>query len=78
MIQNEVEDALSDGLLSSQILDNAIVSIDLIEGKLDFKVTGMAEGPVNPVEIKPVPSMMLPPGDGPSAGGGARFEPALS
>ena len=78
VIQNEVEDALSDGLLSSQILDNAIVSIDLIEGKLDFKVTGMAEGPVNPVEIKPVPSMMLPPGDGPSAGGGARFEPALS
>ena len=78
VIQNEVEDALSDGLLSSQILDNAIVVIDLIEGKLDFKVTGMAEGPVNPVEIKPVPSMMLPPGDGPSAGGGARFEPALS
>ncbi len=78
VIQNEVEDALSDGLLSSQILDNAIVLIDLIEGKLDFKVTGMAEGPVNPVEIKPVPSMMLPPGDGPSAGGGARFEPALS
>jgi len=78
VIQNEVEDALSDGLLSSQIADNSIVLIDLVEGKLDFKVTGTVEGKANEVEIKPVPSMMLPPDSGTSAGGGARFEPALS
>jgi ATP-dependent Clp protease ATP-binding subunit ClpC len=54
VIQNEVEDILSDGLLSSKFLDNSKILIGLAEGKLDFLMVEEVAGSAENVEIKPV------------------------
>ncbi len=68
VIQNEVEDMLSDGLLSGRFIDNIKVLIDLdTEGKLVFsssELTGNAD-----VEIKTI--------DAPGGDGGV-MEPAVA
>ena len=70
VIQNEVEDALSDALLSGKLKANGTVLIDLIEGKLDF---AMKEGE----EIKVTPIEALPAGE-PGKPDGNVLEPVLS
>ena len=54
MIQNEVEDTLSDGLLSGKFLDNSKILIGLADGKLDFVMVEEVAGSTENVEIKPV------------------------
>ena len=70
VIQNEVEDALSDALLSGKLKANGTVLIDLIEGKLDFAMKAGAEIAVMPIEA-------LPAGE-PGKPDGAVMEPVLS
>jgi ATP-dependent Clp protease ATP-binding subunit ClpC len=53
VIQNEVEDVLSDGLLSGRFQDNNAVRIGLSEGKLTFETAGEIVGNSG-VEIKPI------------------------
>ncbi|HEY4687963.1 MAG TPA: ATP-dependent Clp protease ATP-binding subunit [Anaerolineae bacterium] len=47
VIQNEVEDKLSDGFLSGKFKDGDTVVIDLLEGNLDFRV--VRDAPETPV-----------------------------
>ncbi len=54
VIQNEVEDILSDGLLSGKFVDNSKILIGLAEGKLDFVMVEEVAGSTENVEIKPV------------------------
>ncbi len=70
VIQNEVEDALSDALLSGKLKANGTVLIDLIEGKLDFAMKAGEEIAVTPIEA-------LPAGE-PGQPDGAVMEPVLS
>jgi ATP-dependent Clp protease ATP-binding subunit ClpC len=63
VIQNEVEDVLSDGLLSGRVLDNSKILIGMEDGKLSFtpveQITGSAD-----VEIKPIATTAEGSGDG--------------
>ena len=70
VIQNEVEDALSDALLSGKLQANGTVLIDLIEGKLDF---GMKAGQV--IEVTPIEAVKP---EEPGKPDGAVLEPVLS
>ena len=55
VIQNEVEDVLSDGLLSGQIQDNTRVRIDLdAEGKLTFTPAEQVAAAAGDIAIKPI------------------------
>ena len=55
MIQNEVEDVLSDGLLSGQIHDNNRVRIDLdADGKLSFTPSEQVTASAGDIAIKPI------------------------
>jgi ATP-dependent Clp protease ATP-binding subunit ClpC len=55
VIQNEVEDVLSDGLLSGQIQDNTRVRIDLdAEGKLTFTPSEQVAAAAGDIAIKPI------------------------
>jgi ATP-dependent Clp protease ATP-binding subunit ClpC len=55
VIQNEVEDVLSDGLLSGQIQDNTRVLIALdAEGKLTFTPTEQVAAAAGDIAIKPI------------------------
>ncbi|MCL5997827.1 MAG: hypothetical protein M1546_17500, partial [Chloroflexi bacterium] len=54
VIQNEVEDVLSDGLLSGKFLDNSKILIGLADNKLDFVMVEEVAGSAENVEIKPV------------------------
>ena len=72
VIQNEVEDMLSDGLLSGKFVDNSKVSISLdAEGKLTFTASELTGNPN--VEIKPVETAAPTNGDG----SGGLMEPAV-
>jgi ATP-dependent Clp protease ATP-binding subunit ClpC len=57
VIQSEVEDVLSDGLLSGQFSDNSRILIGLVDGKLTFtqteQVVGTADVTIRPVEAQP-------------------------
>ncbi len=57
VIQSEVEDVLSDGLLSGQFSDNSRILIRLVDGKLTFtqteQVVGTADVTIRPVEAQP-------------------------
>jgi len=46
VIQNEIEDKLSDGFLSSKFKDGDTIVIDLLEGNLDFRPMRQPESPV--------------------------------
>ena len=46
VIQNEVEDKLSDGFLSGRFKEGDTVMIDLLEGNLDFQAVREPETPV--------------------------------
>jgi ATP-dependent Clp protease ATP-binding subunit ClpC len=73
VIQNEVEDVLSDGLLSGRFIDNSKILIDLdAEGKLTFTPTEMVMGSAD-VEITTIETP--PPG---SNGDGGVMEPAVA
>ncbi len=54
VIQSEVEDVLSDGLLSGRFHDNCKILIGLQEGKLDFVMVEELQGSTENVEITPV------------------------
>ena len=54
VIQNEVEDMLSDGVLSGRFQDNCKIRIDLVEGKLDFTMVEEVIGSAENVEVTPV------------------------
>ncbi|MGQ9904398.1 MAG: ATP-dependent Clp protease ATP-binding subunit [Anaerolineae bacterium] len=54
LIQSEVEDVLSDGLLSGRFQDNCKILIGLREDKLDFVVVEELQGSTENVEITPV------------------------
>jgi ATP-dependent Clp protease ATP-binding subunit ClpC len=54
VIQSEVEDILSDGLLSGRFLDNRKIQIGLTDGKLDFVMVEEVKGNAENVEITPV------------------------
>ena len=76
IIQNEVEDALSDALLSGRLVDNNKVIVDLIDGKLDFVMNGEIASSAAVVEIKPIEG-----GPGPDSqieDGGPKLQPALT
>jgi len=60
VIQNQVEDALSDGLLSGRIPDGSAVKIDLIDGKLDFSVNGAT---IKPAAVEDAPPDVVAPTD---------------
>jgi hypothetical protein len=68
VIQNKIEDALSDGVLSSKFQNGDTVVIDLIEGNLDFVpkprdvVPGSAEVPVGTSSRSEIQSQSEPPG----------------
>ena len=57
VIQSEVEDVLSDGLLSGQFSDNSRILIRLVDGKLTFtqteQVVGTTDVTIRPVEAQP-------------------------
>jgi ATP-dependent Clp protease ATP-binding subunit ClpC len=57
VIQSEVEDVLSDGLLSGQFSDNSRILIGLVDGKLTFtqteQVVGTTDVTIRPVEAQP-------------------------
>ncbi len=57
VIQSEVEDALSDGLLSGQFSDNAHILIGFADGRLTFtqtaQVVGSPEVTIRPLEPQP-------------------------
>ena len=74
VIQNEVEDALSDALLSGKLKANGTVLIDLIEGKLDFAMKDGEEIVVTPV-VTPIEA--LPAGESGKPDGNV-LEPVLS
>ena len=59
LIQNQVEDALSDGILSGRFPEGSRVLIDAKDGKLEIRL--MAEGEALPIAGAPVVSA---PGDG--------------
>ena len=67
LIQNQVEDALSDGILSGRFPEGSRVLIDAKDGKLDIR--RMAEGEVAPPADAPVLSA--------SSDGGEPEAPAL-
>ncbi len=54
VIQSEVEDVLSDGLLSGRFHDNCKILIGLQEDKLDFVLVEELQGSAENVEITPV------------------------
>jgi ATP-dependent Clp protease ATP-binding subunit ClpC len=54
VIQSEVEDILSDGLLAGRFLDNCKILIGLADGKLDFVMVEEVKGTTDNVEITPV------------------------
>lgn len=60
VIQNEVEDVLSDGLLSGRFTDNTRILIDLVDGKLTFtpmeQVVGSTDVQIQPIGAQPVKS----------------------
>jgi hypothetical protein len=75
LVQNEVEDKLSDKLLAGELSDNIRVSIDFVDEKLTFGVIEQIQGDVENVEIKPIEPVgdggtARPPRGGTSAGGG--------
>jgi ATP-dependent Clp protease ATP-binding subunit ClpC len=65
VIQNEVEDVLSDGLLSGKFADNTHIRIGMADGKLTFtpteQVVGSSDVEIQPLDAQPVKST----GDGP-------------
>jgi ATP-dependent Clp protease ATP-binding subunit ClpC len=63
VIQNEVEDVLSDGLLSGQFSDNAHILIGCAEGKLTFTQTAQVVGSPD-VTIRPLEAQPAQPNDG--------------
>ncbi len=68
VIQNEVEDVLSDGLLSGQIHDNNRVRIDLdADGKLSFTPSEQVAASAGDIAIKPIDTSS---GDGGNGDGG--------
>ena len=60
VIQNEVEDVLSDGLLSGRFADNTRIRISMADGKLTFtpveQVVGSSDVEIQPVGAQPVKS----------------------
>jgi ATP-dependent Clp protease ATP-binding subunit ClpC len=61
LIQNEVEETLSDGLLSGQFVDNTHVLIDAVDGKLTFTQVNEVSGSADDVtirEVVPAPKML--------------------
>jgi len=54
VIQAEVEDILSDGLLSGKFRDNTKILIGLQDGSLDFVTVDDVQGTVENAEIKPI------------------------
>ncbi|WP_169239487.1 AAA family ATPase [Candidatus Roseilinea sp. NK_OTU-006] len=72
VIQNEVEDVLSDGLLSGRFVDNTRILIDLVDGKLTFTPTEPMVGSAD-VEIRPIGAQPVRPGDD-----GSLFESAMA
>ncbi|BCX02231.1 MAG: ATPase [Candidatus Roseilinea sp.] len=60
VIQSEVEDVLSDGLLSGRFTDNSRILIDLADGKLIFtpmeQVVGSTDVEIKPIDAQPVKS----------------------
>jgi len=59
VIQSEVEDVMSDALLSGRFVDNSKILIGLTDGKLDFVMVEEVQGSTVNVEITPV-STQLP------------------
>ncbi len=72
VIQNEVEDVLSDGLLSGRFVDNTRILIDLADGKLTFTPMEQMVGSTD-VEIQPIGAQPIQPG-----GDGPLFESAMA
>ncbi len=72
VIQSEVEDPLSDALLSGKFSDNSRILIGLVDGKLDFSMVEVLQGTTVNVEITPVSTTL--PGKIESSGGGPLFE----
>lgn len=54
LIQNEVEEVLSDGLLAGTYVDNSRILIDALDGKLTFTTVNEVSGSADDVEIKEV------------------------
>ncbi|MCW1967824.1 MAG: ATP-dependent Clp protease ATP-binding subunit [Anaerolineae bacterium] len=54
LIQNEVEEVLSDGLLGGTFADNSRILIDALDGKLTFTVLNEVSGSADDVEIKEI------------------------
>jgi ATP-dependent Clp protease ATP-binding subunit ClpC len=78
VIQNEVEDILSDGLLSGKFLDNSKILIGMAEGKLDFTMIEEVQGSAENVEITPVAATAEKPAEGKSdSSDGPLFEQLL-
>ncbi len=73
VIQNEVEDVLSDGLLSGRFVDNTRILIDLVNGKLTFtpmeQMVGSTDVAIQPIDAQPI----KPAGDS-----GSLFESAVA
>jgi len=63
VIQNEVEDVLSDGLLSGRFSDNAHILIGCAEGKLTFTQTAQVVGSPD-ITIRPLEAQPAQPNDG--------------
>ena len=72
VIQNEVEDVLSDGLLSGRFADNTRIQISMADGRLTFTPMEQVIGSSD-VEIQPVGSQTVK-----SAGDGPLFESAVA
>jgi ATP-dependent Clp protease ATP-binding subunit ClpC len=72
VIQNEVEDVLSDGLLSGRFTDNTRILIDLADGKLTFTPTDQVVGSTD-VEIQPIGAQPVK-----SSDDGPLFESAMA
>jgi ATP-dependent Clp protease ATP-binding subunit ClpC len=54
LIQNEVEEVLSDGLLAGTYVDNSRILIDALDDKLTFTTVNEVSGSADDVEIKEV------------------------
>lgn len=57
VVQNEIEEVLSDGLLAGTYQDNTRISIDYANEKLIFTTDGEISGSTNNIEIKPIVSV---------------------
>lgn len=70
VIQNQIEDVLSDGVLSGRFQDNSKILIGIVDDKLDFVMVDEVVGSAENVEVKPVQ-----PGD--AGGDGPLFEQVM-